>query len=156
MLERLTSLFSLQAHPTSIQTPYHAPHLNGIEDVDEILGCLRDERLRDYRPQIPLLSAAAGTLMEAEDFAGLLHQAVTETLCQKVRWDKICSGLSSRLAQNPSLTSCIVSPVASNAASLLCSALQYDTTSSVTISNALNTKIKSVHMSPAASGYQDS
>lgn len=156
VLERLTSSFSLQAHPTSIQTPYHAPHLNDIEDVDEILGCLGDERFGNYRPRIPLLSAAAGTLMEAEDFAGLLRQAATEALCQQVRWDKICSGLSSMLSQNPSWTSCIVSPVASNAASLLSCALQRDTTLSLTISKSLNTKVESDHMSPAAGGYQDS
>ncbi|KAL8725152.1 MAG: hypothetical protein Q9166_007527 [cf. Caloplaca sp. 2 TL-2023] len=156
VLEHLTNSFGLQAHPIPIQTPAHATHLNGVEEVDEILGCLRNERLKDYRPRIPLLSTAAGTLMEAEDFSGLLRQAVTETLCQQVRWDKICLGLSYRLAQNQSLSSCVVSPVASSAASLLCSALQRDTTLSVTISNALNTKIESVHTSPALGKFQGS
>ncbi|KAI4223523.1 MAG: hypothetical protein LQ349_007414, partial [Xanthoria aureola] len=157
--ERVRALYQLVQPPSSPDLnpdPYHAPHLNDIEDIDEILGCLGDERFGNYRPRIPLLSAAAGTLMEAEDFAGLLRQAATEALCQQVRWDKICSGLSSMLSQNPSLTSCIVSPVASNAASLLSCALQRDTTLSLTISESLNTKVESDHMSPAAGGYQDS
>lgn len=156
VLERLINSYGLRAYPTQIQTPYHATHLNGPEEVDEMLGLLRDERLKEYRPRIPLLSTAAGTLMEAEDFPSLLRQAVAETLCEQVRWDKICPALSSILAQNQSLRSCMVFPVVSNAATLLCSALQQETQLDVTVRNLLNTKIEPVHTSSTPSKKQDS
>lgn len=156
VLERLIGSFALKAHPTPIQTPYHATHLNGLEEVDKTLGRLRDERLKKYRPRIPLLSTAVGTLIEAEDFPSLLRQAVAETLCEQVRWDKVCPGLSSIIAQSQSWKSCVVSPVASNAAALLSSALQREAQLSVTISDAFNTHVEGVHTSPAPGKFQDS
>ncbi|KAL8727579.1 MAG: hypothetical protein Q9181_005663 [Wetmoreana brouardii] len=156
VLERLISSHTLKAYPTQIQTPYHAAHLNGLNDVDEVIGYLRDERLKRYRPRIPLLSAAAGTLMEAEDFPGMLRQSVVQTLTEQVRWDKVCPALSSILAQKQSPKPCVIHPIASNAATLLCSALQRERQLTVAISNALNTPVESAQTSPAPGKFQDS
>lgn len=156
VLQRLIDSFALKAHPTQIQTPYHASHLNGLEEVDEVLGHLRDERLKEYRPRIPVLSIATGMLTEAEDFPGLLRQVVAETLCEQVRWDMTCPALSSLLTRKQSLRSCVVYPVASNAATLLCAALQREMQPSVTISNVLNTHVERVQTSPAPGRFQDS
>ncbi|KAL8896686.1 MAG: hypothetical protein Q9192_002952 [Flavoplaca navasiana] len=156
VLQRLVDSFALKAHPTQIQTPYHARYLNGLEEVDEVLSHLRDERLKEYRPRIPVLSMATGLLTEAEDFPGLLRQVVAETLCEQVRWDKTCPALSSILTREQSLKSCVVYPVASNAATLLCTALQREMQPSVTISSVLNTHVERIQTSPAPGRFQDS
>jgi naphtho-gamma-pyrone polyketide synthase len=121
-----------------------------------VLGSLRNEDLRDYRQRIPVLSIATGATAQSHDFQELLRQAVTECLCEQVRWDRLCHALKSRLAQYPSLRSCVVVPVTSNAASLLCSALQQESELSVTISNTLNTKVERGNTGPAPGKFQDS
>ncbi|KAL8653253.1 MAG: hypothetical protein Q9210_002207 [Variospora velana] len=156
VLQRLIDSYALKAHPAQIQTPFHASHLNGLEEVDEVLSRLRDERLKEYRPRIPVLSIATGILTVAEDFPGLLRQVVAETLCEQVRWDKTCPALSSILTLEQSAKSCVIYPVASNAATFLCAALQREMQPSVTISNVLNTHVERVQTSPAPGRFQDS
>lgn len=103
-----------------------------------------------------LMSAAAGTFMAAEDFRGLLRKAVEESLCEQVRWDKICLAISSTLAKIEKLKSCVVMPVVSNAATILSSALQTKSHLHVTILNILNTKVEGTHTSQAPGKFQDS
>ncbi|CAI6237317.1 unnamed protein product [Periconia digitata] len=155
-LHRLIDAYSVKAHLIPIHSPYHAPHLYGQDEVEEVLGCLRNEDLRDYRQKIPILSMATGADTPAQDFQGLLRQAVRECLREQVRWDKVCNALKSRLSQYPSLRSCTVVPVTSNAASLLCTSLQQESQLSVAISHTLNTKVERGTTGPAPGKFQDS
>jgi len=99
---------------------------------------------------------ATGQKILGQDFQGLLRQAVTDTLCEQVRWDKLCPEFKSGLAQSSSVRSCVIFPVASSAATLLSSALQQESKINVTISNALNTKVERIHTNPAPGKFQDS
>lgn len=53
LLKELLGFKSLKSHPFPIESPYHASHLYGSDDVDEILGQMRDKRLEAYKPRIP-------------------------------------------------------------------------------------------------------
>nr|P9WET5.1 RecName: Full=Non-reducing polyketide synthase Preu4; Short=NR-PKS Preu4 [Preussia isomera]UNY67716.1 polyketide synthase Preu4 [Preussia isomera] len=155
-LKHLIESCAIKAHPIQVQSPYHAAHLNGPDEVDDVLGHLRDERLSEYRQHIPIWSIATGRDVPAHDFHGLLRRAIDETLCEQVRWDKLCPALKSHLAQRSSLKSCILFPVTSNAATLLSSALQHESRLDVTISNALNTRVERVNTSAAPGKFSDS
>ncbi|KAH8691020.1 hypothetical protein GQ44DRAFT_796974 [Phaeosphaeriaceae sp. PMI808] len=155
----LTSLIedcAIKAHVIPIRSPYHASHLYGPDDVDEVLGSLPDEQSGVYRQRIPFLSLATGTDSKAEDFRGLLREAIAGCLCDQVRWDKVCASLRERLGQCSSLESCMVVPVTSNAATLLASALQHESQFKVAISNRLNSKVDRGITGPAPGKFQDS
>ncbi|PVH92616.1 hypothetical protein DM02DRAFT_677379 [Periconia macrospinosa] len=68
ILTRLVEACAIKAHSIPIHSPYHAPHLYGPDEVDEVLGYLRNENLRDYRQHIPVLSMATGAATQAHDF----------------------------------------------------------------------------------------
>jgi hypothetical protein len=146
----------MKAHSIPIQSPYHAAHLYGPDDVDEVLGSLRNPVLEDYHQNIPILSMAKDTNVLADDFPGLLRCAVADTLCEQVRWDTLCATLKSNLTQCPSLKSCVVFPITSNAAGLLSSTLQEGCAFSVTVNNSLNSKVERSHTSHAPGRFQDS
>ena len=94
--------------------------------------------------------------MEAGDFPELLRQAIQEALCEQVRWDKIGPALATSLAQTATSMSCLVLPVASNATTLLCSALRQEATLSVSVSDVLNTSVKGPQITPTSGKYQGS
>jgi hypothetical protein len=155
-LSRLIDSGAMKAHSIPIQSPYHAAHLYGPDDVDEVLGSLRNPVLEDYHQNIPILSMAKDTNVLADDFPGLLRCAVADTLCEQVRWDTLCATLKSNLTQCPSLKSCVVFPITSNAAGLLSSTLQEGCAFSVTVNNSLNSKVERSHTSHAPGRFQDS
>lgn len=154
-LARLVESRSIRAHPLSIDSPYHASHLFGLQEVDEVLGYLRDDRLKDYRQQIPLVSVATSWIVTT-DFQGLLRQAITETLCQQVRWDNVFAALRSGLSQYVPSSSCVVYPVASAAAALLSSALAQESNLKLSILDKFNTKVERIHTSAGRGVFQDS
>jgi naphtho-gamma-pyrone polyketide synthase len=154
-LARLVESRSIRAHPLSIDSPYHASHLFGLQEVDEVLGYLRDDRLKDYRQQIPLVSVATSSIVTT-DFQGLLRQAITETLCQQVRWDNVFAALRSGLSQYVPSSSCVVYPVASAAAALLSSALAQESNLKLSILDKFNTKVERIHTSAGRGVFQDS
>ncbi|KAH4055428.1 hypothetical protein HBH92_078380 [Parastagonospora nodorum] len=155
-LARFVKCCGIKAHTIPILSPYHANHLYGPDDIDEVLGCLRDDQLSTYRQRTPFLSIATGAEVIASDLIGLLRHAVTTTLCEQVRWDRLCTALKSSLAQHPSLESCVVFPVTSNAASLLASALRNELQLTVEVSDSMNSKVERTHTSPAPGKFQDS
>lgn len=155
-LARFVKCCGIKAHTIPILSPYHANHLYGPDDIDEALSCLRNDQLSTYRQRTPFLSIATGAEVIASDLIGLLRHAVTTTLCEQVRWDRLCTALKSSFAQHPSLKSCLVFPVTSNAASLLASALRNELQLTVEISDSLNSKVERNHTSPAPGKFQDS
>ncbi|KAH7076878.1 hypothetical protein BKA63DRAFT_468889 [Paraphoma chrysanthemicola] len=155
----LTSLIAscaMKTHVLPIHSPYHASHLYAPEDVDEVLGRLRNEQWGAYHQHIPFLSISTGTDSKAESFQNLLREAVTGSLCDQVRWDRVCASLQERLKESLALKSCTIFPVTSNAASLLASALQQESRLKVTVSNTLNGKIDRSTTGPAPGKFQDS
>ncbi|KAL2012344.1 hypothetical protein VTN00DRAFT_5062 [Thermoascus crustaceus] len=83
VLRDLLDSASLKPYHLPIESPYHAPHLFGQSDVDEIVGQFRDKALKSYKPWFTLLSSASGRLIAAESFKELLHEVVFDTLCEK-------------------------------------------------------------------------
>ena len=129
---------SLEAFHLPIESPYHAPALFGPCDVDEILGKLHDDLLRSYKPRIPLLSAASGKIMAAEDYESLLCTVVSEVLSEQVRFDNVLDAFSKEIFHQTTFTDCAVCPVTSKAANLLQITLSTNTEMNVTISDFLN------------------
>ena len=143
-----------RAHFLTIETPFHAPHLYASEDVLEVL----DKPilgLESYRLYIPLLSPVSGVLVQESSFEDLLSQAIDETLCQQIRWDKILPACVDLVSQDKKGQRWTVIPCASNAAMLLSSALNSNKSNCVSISNALSAGIESTQSAMPTGRFQD-
>lgn len=141
VLRDLLDSASLKPYHLPIESPYHAPHLFGQSDVDEIIVQFRDETLESYKPRFTLLSSASGRIIAAESFKELLREVVFDTLCEKVRWDNILQYCAEECFRTPTFRKCIIWPVSSNAAQVLSSTLKKSTEIAVTINNVLNTGV---------------
>jgi naphtho-gamma-pyrone polyketide synthase len=137
ILKELLAAASLKGYRLPIGSPYHAPHLFGPCDVDEVIGQFHDEVLLSYKPRITVLSASSGKVVAAEDFKGLLRRAVLDTLCEQVRWDNVLQPCP-EVFQKAAFGECTIYPVSSNVAQHLSSALVQNTGMNVTINNQLN------------------
>jgi naphtho-gamma-pyrone polyketide synthase len=138
VLKELLATIPLKSYHLPIESPYHAPQLFGLYDVNEIIGEFHDEALRSYKSRIPLLSAASGKVIGAEDFKALLHKVVSDTLCEQVRWANILRSYVEEIFQQSTFKECTIFPVSSNAAQLLSSTLAGSTKLDVIINNLLN------------------
>lgn len=130
VLEKFLAGNSFRSHRLNIGSPYHAPHLFSPNDVDQIIGEFDDD-LGEYRQRIPMLSASSGKVIATDSYQALLHTAVLDTLCGQVRWDRIVVSCAEILPQSGN-AECTILSVLSNAASLLSSKLEQNTTLSIT------------------------
>lgn len=127
-----------------IETPFHAPHLYGSEDVLEVLQKPVNGSLESYRLRIPILSPVSGVLVKQGSFEELLRQAIHDSLCQQIRWDKILPACVDLVSQDETDRGCTVLPCASNAATLLSSALSSIKSNCLSISNALSASVDNI------------
>ena len=139
-----------------IETPFHAPHLCGFRDADEVLDKPVNKSLKQYRLRIPILSPTSGTLAKEGGFEELLRQAIHDTLCEQIRWDKILLGCVDLISQDKAYQGCTILPCASNAATLLYSALSSSKINSLSISNALNTSVEKIQPAMPTGRFEDS
>ena len=145
-----------RAHFFPIETPFHAPHLCAPGDAGEVLDKRIDGSLKSYRLRIPVLSPVAGTLAKECSFEELLRQAVHNTICEQVRWDNIISACVDLISRDETYPGCNILPCASNAATLLSSALSSIESKSLTISNALNTSVANIQPAMPTGRFEDS
>lgn len=139
-----------------IETPFHAPHLCGSGDAGEVLDKLINGSLESYRLRIPILSPASGTLVKECSFEGLLRQAIHNTLCKQVRWDKILHACVDLILQDETYEGCTILPCASNGATLLSEALSSIKSKKLTISNALNANVENMPPEMPTGRFDDS
>jgi naphtho-gamma-pyrone polyketide synthase len=123
----LKGLFSeksqLKPIKTSVDAPFHAPHLFTIEDVASILSrSFGSSTLKSYTPRIPVFSNETGSLIEASNYASLLQVLLTEALLKPLRWGKLLDRVPSTLKTSGS-QSCNIIPFAANGLQSLSSAL---------------------------------
>lgn len=137
-----------------IYSPYHAPHLFGLSDVEEILGQFPDELLQSHKPRIPLLSAASGKIIAAESFKSLLHRVISDTLTEQVKWENILHSCAREISRKLAVK-CTIWPVSSNAAQLLSSSLTRSTKLEVTIGD-LNSGISTSQPSQPTGKFEQS
>jgi naphtho-gamma-pyrone polyketide synthase len=135
----LQSESSFKTYALPINSPYHAPHLFTPSDIDEILGELHDERLKTYKPRLPLLSAASGEIITASSLTGLLRKAIIDSVSEQIRWDEILEYLEGQGFEDMSLQTVDIFPVLSNAAQLISTVLNRSTKTAVSIRDVLNT-----------------
>ena len=141
VLKELLTANSLDPYYLPIESPYHARILFGSFEVDEIMGQLNDASIQSFKPRIPLLSAASGEIIVAEDYKALLRRVVSETLCDQVRWDNILKSFEEGIIQGRGFKECMICPVTSNAAHLLHSGSSRNTQMNVVISNIFDQPI---------------
>lgn len=77
--------------------------------------------------------------MIAEDFKSLLHQVVTDTLCEPVQWKRILESSAESLQQTD-FAECAIYALSSNAASVLSSAISQATNMHVAVHNLSNSR----------------
>lgn len=133
-----------KAHFLPIETPFHAPHLCGSGDAGEVFNKPANGSLEPYRLRIPILSPASGILAKECSFEELLRQAIHNTLCEQIRWDKILPACVDLILQDETYQGCTILPCASNAATLLSSGLSSIKSKNISISNALNTSVENI------------
>ncbi|PQE06757.1 polyketide synthase protein [Rutstroemia sp. NJR-2017a BBW] len=139
ILKKLQSESSFKTYSLPINSPYHAPHLFTPSDIDEILGELHDERLKTYKPRLPLLSAASGEIITASSLTELLRKAITDSVYEQIRWDEILEYFEGEDFEDMSLETVDIFPVLSNAAQLISTVLNRSTKTAVSIRDVLNT-----------------
>ena len=155
ILEDLLTSAKLKAHFLPIETPFHAPHLYGSRDVVDDLNKAVSETLESHRLQIPIISPASGLLIVERSFKELLGQAIYEALCQQIRWDKILPTCVDLISQDEADRGWTVLPCASNAATLLSSALSSTKNDCISISNALSASVASIQPAMPTGRFKD-
>ncbi|KAM3080309.1 hypothetical protein ACMFMG_005270 [Clarireedia jacksonii] len=139
ILKKLQSESSFKTYSLPINSPYHAPHLFSSGDIDEILGELHDERLQNYKPRLPLLSAASGEIIIASSLTELFRKAIAGSVYEQIRWDEILEHFEGQNLVGMALEKVDIFPVLSNAAQLISTVLNRSTKTAVTIRDVLNT-----------------
>ena len=146
----------VRAHFLPIETPFHAPHLCGSGDAGEVLDKPVNGSLKRYRLRIPILSPASGILATEGSFEELLRQAIHDALSEQIRWDKILLACVDLISQDKIYQGCTILPCASNAATLLSSALSSVKSNNPSISNALNTSVEKIEPATPTGRFADS
>lgn len=111
--------------------------------------------LESHRLQIPIISPASGLLIEERSFEELLGQAIHDTLCQQIRWDKILPTFVDLLSQGEKDQEWAILPCASNAATLLSSTLSSSKSNCISISNALSASVENIQPAIPTGRFQD-
>lgn len=137
ILEDLLSSTTPRAHFLPIETPFHAPHLYGSEDVEDLLHKPVNGSLELHKLAIPIISSTSGVLVTEGSFDELLRRAIYDTLCQQIRWDKVLPACVDLISQDDLDQGCTILPCASNAATLLTSALSSIKSNRLSINNGL-------------------
>ena len=145
----------MKAHFLPIETPFHALHLYGSGDVVKDIYKPVAGSLESHRLQIPIISPASGLLVQERTFEELLGQAIHDTLCQQIRWDKILPTFGDLIAQGEIDQEWTVLPCASNAATLLSSTLSSTKSKCVSISNALSATVENDGPGMPTGRFQD-
>ncbi|KAL9045148.1 MAG: hypothetical protein Q9214_001771, partial [Letrouitia sp. 1 TL-2023] len=152
-LEDMLSSSTPRVYFLPIVTPFHAHHLCGSGDASEVLDRPVNESLKPYKLQIPVISPASGFLTKQCSFKELLRQATYNTLCEQVRWDKILLACKDLISQDETSQGFSILPCASNAATILSSALE---SGLQLISNVLNTSIDKYQLAVPTGRFEDS
>ena len=139
-----------------VESPYHAPHLFGSHDVDEIVGELYDDSTRSRKPRMALFSAASGNIVAADNFQALLRVLVSEALCEQLRWDNLLKECADEIFQQKAFTKCLLCPVTSNAAQFVHSKLSRDRQVNITINDFLNPAISGTHPARPTGKFEQS
>ena len=155
ILEDLLSTTTQKAHFLPIETPFHAPHLYESADVVKDLYKPMSGSFESHRLQIPIISPASGDLVQERSFVELLGQAIHDTLCQQIRWDKILPTFVDLIAQGETDQEWTVLPCASNAATLLSSTLSPTQRKYLSISNALSAGVENIPPAMPTGRFQD-
>lgn len=121
-----------------------------------MLDKLVNGSLEPYRLRIPILSPASGILAKECSFEELLRQAIHNTLCEQVWWDKILLACVDLISQDEIYQGCTILPCASNAATLLSSALSSIKSKNLSISNALNTSVENIQSAMPTGRFEHS
>ncbi|KAF2688360.1 conidial yellow pigment biosynthesis polyketide synthase [Lentithecium fluviatile CBS 122367] len=140
---------SLKAHFLSITTPFHAAHLFGPDDIEEVLARPANQDVHAYKLQLPVVSSA-GTLLREGDFGTMLQRAVQDALCEQVRWDnipRVCAEMEHQAIVN-------VLPCVATTATLLLTTVSSLWSGKVSISDVLNVSIEKASVAPTR--FQDS
>ncbi|WPH01307.1 Hypothetical protein R9X50_00414600 [Acrodontium crateriforme] len=155
-LKRLIDSYALKSHALEITTPYHASHLYGPEDIDDIFSRGIDEKVAHLRPQISIFSLSSGCKLQSADFQELLHNAVEDTLREQVRWDKFCSQIASMGGDDMFYSHLTILPVASSASTMLSAALRKEYKEcTVLVYDALSRRLDATRCRGAKGKFED-
>lgn len=126
----------LESHKLPIETPFHAAHLFGENDVDYVLERFPQATFQAFQPHIPIISGSTGKLIAAVDFIGLLQNAISDVLRHVVLWEDVLTACRVTFGRRLS-SKCVIYPFYSSAASMLSSYLARELNLEVAIQNII-------------------
>ncbi|TVY19769.1 Conidial pigment polyketide synthase alb1 [Lachnellula arida] len=156
ILESLLGSATPQTHFLPIETLFHAPHLFGADDIDEIARTQGDEDLGIYNARIPIISPVSGALVQEGSLGATLRQAIHDTLSEQIRWDKIIVSCKELTSQDTTFQEYLILPCASNAGLLISSGIRSLEGRGSSISDVLNNRLDKAQPSKPTGRLRDS
>ena len=139
-----------------IHGPYHAAHLYGPEDIDNILEPMLNAPTATPARMIPLYSSVHGARLPVVEFGPLLRIVLSEILFEPLHLDRICNGIGKELTAM-SARSCTILPIATPTAQTFASSLKRSGLSAVSVDDAMITSsIKTPSHTPRTGNFAHS
>lgn len=139
----------------NIESPFHAHHLFSSDDVEIALSLPVPDHLQSYKLRIPIISSVSGQLITEGSFEELLRQAISDTLREQVRWDKIGPASVDLITQD-SCKSCTILPCASHATTFLSTSLSTISGKGISTGDALNNPLETPEPGLPTGQFSDS
>ena len=134
-----------------INSPYHAPHIYGSNEVDAILAPCDQAILDSYGSKFPLISSAAGKPVLESNYRSLLRVVLNDVLIDQLRWDNVLKESAMQLCEPSPPSSITIYPILNSTAQSLASSLSQASQSQAIINNSCMAEFGN-HSSSSPSG----
>ncbi|GAB1191821.1 Non-reducing polyketide synthase pks27 [Aspergillus pseudonomiae] len=127
-----------------IYAPYHASHLYGHSDIDNILRKARATQFASYQCQFSVLSSITGQSIGVETYGALIGHALNEILREPLRLDRIVSSLGETLLSESPVRSCTILPIATLVGQSFAAALRKQGVPDIIVDPCMNSSVAAV------------
>ena len=134
-----------------INSPYHASHIYGPNEVEGILAPCDQAILDSYRSKFPLISSSAGKSVSESSYRSLLRVVLNDILVEQLRWDNVLEESAMQFCASKPSSLITVYPILSSTAQSLASSLSQAGQSQAYINNSCMAEIGN-HSSSSPSG----
>ncbi|KAB8239545.1 beta-ketoacyl synthase [Aspergillus alliaceus] len=124
-----------------IYAPYHASHLYGHKDIDNVLRGTAGTGFASRQCQFRISSPITGQAIDVDTFEALISHALNGILREPLQLERIVSSLGEALATSSLTKGCTILPIATLAGQSFAAALKEHEVSDVTVDPCMNSSI---------------
>ncbi|KAF7590070.1 hypothetical protein BBP40_003272 [Aspergillus hancockii] len=124
-----------------IYAPYHASHLYGQRDINDVVKGTLDTKFASYQCQFSVSSSTTGQTIDAGSFGELVGHALNGILREPLRLHRIVSSLADALMITSPVRSCTILPIATLAGQSFGAALRKYGVADITVDPCMNSSI---------------